>query len=74
MCVHVSDSNADDLRGHTMANPTERDEQVSIRLSADLRASLERLARDQDRSLSSQIRFLVVQALESRNEQRQVAA
>jgi predicted transcriptional regulator len=56
----------------TSTHSTERGETVSIRLPADLRASLERLARDQDRTLSSQIRFLVCQAL--LNKQRQVLA
>ena len=51
-----------------MANPTDRDEQVSVRLSATLRAELEKIAERDERTLSATIRRLVKRALESRTE------
>jgi hypothetical protein len=47
-------------------------EQVSIRLPVKLRVELERIAAEQDRSLSSMVRRIVVQAL--RQGEGQVAA
>jgi hypothetical protein len=72
MLVHAVVVAINDL-GTAMANSTGRDEQVSIRLSAKLRSQLEQLAVAEDRSLSSQIRHIVVRALEHRGAD-QVAA
>jgi len=40
-----------------------KDEQVSVRLSAEQRAKLEKLAEQDDRTLSSTIRRIVTRAL-----------
>jgi hypothetical protein len=46
----------------------EKSEQVSVRLPIKLRVELERIAEEQDRTLSSTIRRIVARALESQGE------
>jgi predicted transcriptional regulator len=53
-----------------MANS--KDEQVSVRLPSDLRSKLERIAGEEDRTLSGTIRRIVAKALE--NEREGIAA
>jgi len=42
-----------------------KDEQVSVRLPSELRTKLERIAGEEDRTLSSTIRRIVAKALEN---------
>jgi predicted DNA-binding protein len=54
------------MRGSAVINEVcamAKDEQVSVRLSAEQRAKLEKLAEQDDRTLSSTIRRIVTRAL-----------
>lgn len=55
-----------------MAKVTESGEQISVRFPSELRAELQRLAEQDDRTLSSLVRRIVVRAL--RQGEGQVAA